>query len=183
MIAENVDLGEEAVLAGVQGLSPDLVVQSVLDGTAVDPDLRAAGCHVGAVVEGVFLAAADAAVAAADGYRPAAQIGLHRGQFRHLPVPPVGLQRPGDLPAVGSAAFVNGGEADGERLVPQQVGVGVAQGLPQVGRHLPKGGLLLFGGGLEGQELVHGAAHRTTVPVPPATSPLPGIIDTGMVMS
>ena len=143
----------------MQGLPPDLVVQSVLDGTAIDPDLRTAGRHVGPVIEGVFLAAADAAVAAADGHRPAAQIGLHRGQLRHLAVPPVGFQRPGKLPAVGSAALVNGGEADGERLVPQQVGVGVAQGLPQVGRHLPKGGLLLFGGGLEGQELVHGAAH------------------------
>ena len=143
----------------MQGLPPDLVVQSVLDGTAVDPDLRTAGRHVGPVIEGVFLAAADAAVAAADGHRPAAQIGLHRGQLRHLAVPPVGFQRPGDLPAVGSAALVNGGEADDERLVPQQVGVGVAQGLPQVGRHLRKGGLLLFGGGLEGQELVHGAAH------------------------
>ena len=143
----------------MQGLPPDLVVQSVLDGTAVDPDLRTAGRHVGPVIEGVFLAAADASVAAADGHRPAAQIGLHRGQFRHLAVPPVGLQRPGDLPAVGSAVLVNSGEEDDERLVPQQVGVGVAQGLPQVGRHLPKGGLLLFGGGLEGQELVHGAAH------------------------
>ena len=143
----------------MQGLSPDLVVQSVLDGTAVDPDLRTAGRHVGPVIEGIFLAAADAAVAAADGHRPAAQIGLHRGQLRHLAVPPVGLQRPGDLPAVGSAALVNGGEEDGERLVPQQVGIGVAQGLPQVGRHLPKGRLLLFGGGLEGQKLVHGAAH------------------------
>ena len=160
-------LGDEAVLAGVQGLSPDLVVQPVLHGTAVEPDLCAAGGHVGPVVEGVFPAAADTAVAAADGHRSAAQIGIHRGQLRHLPLSPVGFQRFGDPCLVREAILIDGGEADGKDLIPQQIGICIAQGLPQVGHRLGEGGSVLFGSAPEGQELVHGTAdpHHRSGPV------------------
>ena len=181
LIAENVDLGEKAVLTGVQGLPPDLAAQPMLNGTAVDSDLRAAGGHVALVIEGVFLAAADAAVAAADGHGAVAQIGLHRGQLG-VPTLSLWLQRLGDLHAIGNAILVHGGETNGEGPVPQQVGVGVAQGLLQVGHHLREGGVILFGDGLEGQELMHGAAnlhHRTAIAhnVPAAGNKIHGHTD------
>ena len=119
----------------------------MLDDTAVDPDLRATGRHVSLVIEGVLFAAADAAVAAADGHAAVAQVGFHRRQLGALTLP-LGFQCVGDLHAIGNAVLVHGGETNGEDPVPQQVSVGVTQRLLQVRRHLREGGGILFGDGL-----------------------------------
>ena len=173
-LTEQIDLTQKAVAARVQGFAIYAGIQPMLNAAAIEPDLQAGGCHVTLVVDGCLFIRLNGTIAAADGYRAAAQV-CHK--FRHqcrCPVPG-GLQR--RQPA--GHFLISYLDADFDLPGCQKWRIGVGCLFLQIGHQLAETHLGPSGGRLQSFQLTLGAADPDTGPGFVADAPLP-LIKSGM---